>query len=113
MEPELARFGPPGFERDAAIEKFIENALSGLCAAEDPLAADARELGGLLDAAELEMESLMRALSGGYVQPGIYGSPSDNGREALPTGRNIYTLDAAKIRRPFLIRPARTWRTCC
>jgi cobaltochelatase CobN len=61
------------------------------------LALDALEIAENLKKTNNEMNSLMAALSGGYVSPGIYGTPDNNGRLVIPTGRNIYALDVDKV----------------
>ncbi|NIB38894.1 cobaltochelatase subunit CobN [Pseudomaricurvus alkylphenolicus] len=54
---------------------------------------DAR--GHLANAAEFEHASLLNALDGGYVSPATGGDPILNPL-ALPTGRNMYSIDAEK-----------------
>ncbi len=44
-----------------------------------------------------EMKSLMRALDGGFVQPGPSGLITRGKPEVLPTGRNLYSLDPTNI----------------
>ena len=61
------------------------------------LALDAAEIVGALRATDREMDALMDALSGRRVAPGIYGSAEDNGRESIPTGRNLFAMDSKKI----------------
>lgn len=60
------------------------------------LALDAAEIARALRGTA-EMDALMDALRGRYVSPGIYGSPEDNGRESIPTGRNLYAMDGKKV----------------
>lgn len=43
----------------------------------------------------LEWESIMGALSGGYVEPGLAADPSYS--DVLPTGRSMYTSDTTKM----------------
>ncbi|MBP8646196.1 MAG: cobaltochelatase subunit CobN [Syntrophobacteraceae bacterium] len=40
-----------------------------------------------------EIEAILRALSGGFVEPGPSGAPTRGQAEILPTGRNFYSLD--------------------
>lgn len=54
-------------------------------------------LEALAQSADNEKDSLRKALNGKYTAPGIYGGPDQNGREILPAGRNIYTMDVKKI----------------
>lgn len=42
-----------------------------------------------------EWESIINALSGGYVQPGLMADPSYS--DSLPTGTNAYTVDTTKM----------------
>ncbi len=49
----------------------------------------------LLNGSKLEQVSLVNALNGGYVEPASGGDPIVN-PQALPTGRNMYSIDAEK-----------------
>lgn len=40
-----------------------------------------------------EVENIIRALQGEYVEPGPAGSPTAGGADILPTGRNFYSVD--------------------
>ncbi|MFZ7120855.1 MAG: cobaltochelatase subunit CobN [Eubacteriaceae bacterium] len=55
------------------------------------------ELNNLLKKSNMEMENIIRLLSGEYIAPGISGLPDDNAMESLPTGRNLYISDDDKI----------------
>jgi len=44
----------------------------------------------------MEMSSLLNALKGGYVEPGLGKEPMMN-PSALPTGRNFYTIDPSVV----------------
>lgn len=44
-----------------------------------------------------ETKSLIRALDGRYVEPGMAGVPGDDLRNILPTGRNFYLLTIEKV----------------
>ncbi len=46
---------------------------------------------------EVETESLLNALSGGYVEPGPSGSLTRGKISILPTGRNFYAVDPRSI----------------
>ncbi|MCL1912406.1 MAG: cobaltochelatase subunit CobN [Eubacteriaceae bacterium] len=59
--------------------------------------ADIRDIKAKLTLASQEMDSLFSGLSGGYIPPGIFGAPDNNGREFIPTGRNMFTSDSARI----------------
>jgi cobaltochelatase CobN len=86
-------------EHSEAVTAIIRDALSRKTdmLASGVLALDALEIAENLKKTNNEMNSLMAALSGGYVSPGIYGTPDNNGRLVIPTGRNIYALDVDKV----------------
>jgi cobaltochelatase CobN len=44
-----------------------------------------------------ELDSVMRALAGGFVRPGPSGSPLRGLVNVLPTGRNFYTVDPRAV----------------
>ncbi len=44
-----------------------------------------------------ELESFARGLAGRYVPPGGSGAPTRGSLDALPTGRNFYSVDPARI----------------
>ena len=50
---------------------------------------------GLRDSSDLELSSMVRALDGGYVEPSPGGDPIVN-PDAVPTGRNLYSIDAER-----------------
>ena len=66
-----------------------------------PLAEDARAIAAGLAAAGDEMEALIRALSGRFISPGPCGDGSWNGREILPTGRNLHAAEPDRIPTEF------------
>jgi cobaltochelatase CobN len=47
-----------------------------------------------------EIDFSLRGLSGGFVPPGPSGAPSRGQADILPTGRNFYSVDPAKIPSP-------------
>ena len=47
-----------------------------------------------------ELDAVMTALDGGFVRPGPSGSPTRGQADILPTGRNFYSVDPAKIPTP-------------
>ncbi len=49
----------------------------------------------LLSGSELERVAMAQALAGGYIEPASGGDPIVN-PQALPTGRNMYAIDAEK-----------------
>lgn len=58
-----------------------------------------RHRDGLRDSSDLELRSVARALAGGYVEPSPGGDPIVN-PDAVPTGRNLYAIDAEKTPSP-------------
>ena len=44
-----------------------------------------------------EVDSVMKALRGGFVEPGPSGCPSRGRAQLLPTGRNFYSLDPESV----------------
>lgn len=44
-----------------------------------------------------EHEALLKALDGGFVEPGPSGAPSRGRADVLPTGRNLYTIDPRAV----------------
>lgn len=85
---------------EEATDVFLEKILAGKMdlSMNQTLAEDAVWLlEGLKLTAKSEMEGLLAALRGERVKPGIYGGPEDNGREILPTAKNIYTMDSKKV----------------
>ena len=58
-----------------------------------------RHRGGLRDSSDLELASVVRALAGGYVEPTPGGDPIVN-PDAVPTGRNLFSIDAERTPSP-------------
>ncbi len=56
-----------------------------------------REIGGKIAMSAREIPQLLRALNGEYIEPGLSGSLSMGKTEALPTGRNFYTVDVRAL----------------
>lgn len=78
-------------ERGLWLSQWIAMARQGQAPEENPLGQAltqdaARLMERLKSSAACEMESLMRALSGGYVSPGPAGDAMSNGRGILPAG---------------------------
>ena len=92
-------------ERGDRMAAFIDAALDApeRVSAPDmlPLAEDARAIAAGLTAAERETGALMQALSGRYVSPSPCGDGSWNGREILPTGRNLHGAEPDRIPTEF------------
>ena len=64
---------------------------------------DAIEIKTLLQQNTEEMESIVRALNGEYVQPAPGGDLLRDGAGVLPTGRNIFALDPYRMPGPTAI----------
>jgi cobaltochelatase CobN len=47
-----------------------------------------------------EIDSVMSALAGGFIEPGPSGAPTRGQADILPTGRNFYSVDPEKIPSP-------------
>ena len=60
----------------------------------------------LAQSGENELDSLTRALNGRFVRPGPSGDPLRT-QDALPTGRNFYSFDPAKVPTPEAMRLGR------
>ena len=108
-EPETASYWletADPLERGERMAAFIEAALDGRASAAAPeaLAEDARAIAAGLAAAEGETEALLRALSGRYIPPGPCGDGSWNGREILPTGRNLHGAEQDRVPTEFAYR---------
>jgi cobaltochelatase CobN len=59
---------------------------------------DAAMIGAALDRSALsEMDGLLRALDGRFVEPGPAGAPSRGRIDVLPTGRNLFTIDPRAV----------------
>ena len=48
-------------------------------------------------ACRAEIDALLHGLDGGYITPGLSGSPSSGKIEALPTGRNFFATDTTAL----------------
>ncbi|MCL1879938.1 MAG: cobaltochelatase subunit CobN [Actinomycetia bacterium] len=81
----------------AAMEDYIREVCYGDGCEYDPEMPGADQIrAGLLQTAE-ELEMVLRALDGGYLPSGESGMPDENGRNILPTGRNIFGLNIDKV----------------
>lgn len=63
----------------------------------DSLAAEVRFLWEGLQETKKELENLHKGLNGGFIPPGPSGMPDENGRNILPTGRNLFLLNVEKV----------------
>jgi len=56
------------------------------------------EVGAKLDACgSAEMDALVHALRGGFIQPSPSGAPGRGRKDVLPTGRNLFSVDPRAI----------------
>ncbi len=76
------------------LEKFIDSIISFDPANRTSMRDEIRNL--LIQSAANEMNSLLRALNGEFIQPVAAKSPVIN-LATLPTGRNMYTFDPSAI----------------
>lgn len=82
----------------APAEAEIQAMLALLPEKEHPAAAR-----HLRSSGDDEMQALLHALNGGFVEPGPAGDPLRNAG-ALPVGRNFYSFDPAKIPSPEALK---------
>ncbi|MDA8262776.1 MAG: cobaltochelatase subunit CobN [Actinomycetota bacterium] len=69
---------------------------------DDPtLAWVARRLHPALEATTRELSSTLDGLDGGFVPPGPSGAPTRGMAQALPTGRNFYSIDPKAVPSPL------------
>ncbi len=71
---------PDGILRDEMLAAFGDDAKAKLAAC-----------------GEAEMDALIHALSGGFVQPSPSGAPGRGRMDVLPTGRNLFSVDPRAI----------------
>ncbi len=79
-------------DRDAELARAVltlEASLNGID----------RHRAGLRSSTDLELETVVRALAGGYIEPTPGGDPLVN-PDAVPTGRNLFSIDAEKTPSP-------------
>ena len=55
------------------------------------------DVGGRMAMSTREIPQLLKALDGGYMEPGLSGSLALGKTQALPTGRNFYTSDVLSM----------------
>lgn len=104
-QPEVAEyFGGDVLKAGKAMRRFIDRALTmdpteleGLTPEQKMLAEDAMELVRGIFSCGQELDNLCRALAGRYILPSESGMPDENGRNVLPTGRNMYVSDLDKV----------------
>ena len=86
--------GAAGIELEERAARDAELARAVLTL-EASVAGIDRHRAGLRDSTDLELGSVARALAGGYVEPTPGGDPIVN-PDAVPTGRNLFSIDAEK-----------------
>ena len=62
-----------------------------------PLADFCMDVADRIAACHGEIDSLLHGLAGGFIAPGLSGSPSSGKIEALPTGRNFFATDVTAL----------------
>ena len=99
FDPRLdAAVDAAGVELEARAARDAELARAVLTL-ETSVAGIDRHRKGLRDSSDLELESVARGLAGGYVEPTPGGDPIVN-PDAVPTGRNLFSIDAEKTPSP-------------
>ncbi|HHL38900.1 MAG TPA: cobaltochelatase subunit CobN [Deltaproteobacteria bacterium] len=94
MREEMIPYGMHTYGR--AMDADEARAMAGAVAGRNP-DADEAEVARLVEAsAQREMENLLRGLEGRYVEPGEGNDPLRN-PQALPTGRNLYGFNPARL----------------
>jgi cobaltochelatase CobN len=83
--------------RDSTIDAIVSTDRSLLPIKAKVLAADMEQR--IVTSGPRELDSLMRALRGGYVGSGSAGEPVRN-PDAYPTGKNFYGIDPDKVPKP-------------
>ncbi len=69
----------------------------------DAFLCDVKELSirdGLHVLDETEMDAIVRALDGKFIEPGPAGAPSRGRSDVLPTGRNLFSVDPRSVSTP-------------
>ncbi|MGD9474090.1 MAG: cobaltochelatase subunit CobN [Eubacteriaceae bacterium] len=96
------------YDFNAGLLKFIEAVLEKKPLVNDlplnlekgeaaKLADDINDLSGSFIGVENELDQLVLALNGQYLEPGLSGMPKDGLLNVLPTGRNFYLMDTQKV----------------
>jgi cobaltochelatase CobN len=82
---------------DAAGSDLVKSVLDGTDVEfPDPLRARIGDLAGRIRASR-EMEAFLHAAGGGFIPPGPGGLVTRGGEGVLPTGRNLHSLDPARV----------------
>jgi cobaltochelatase CobN len=94
-----------GLDRDADLAEKLARLDAWLCDVKEMRIGDGlhvfgRTCGGddmRAACAKAEMNALLRALDGRFVEPGPAGAPSRGRADVLPTGRNLYCIDPRHV----------------
>ncbi|MCA3574190.1 MAG: cobaltochelatase subunit CobN, partial [Aestuariivirga sp.] len=109
-KPDLIAAGPPWRTAGDTVERLEHFAAALLSGAPCPDGFDATQ--AVLDGIETrlrpllrscgagEIASLLKGLSGRFVDPGPSGAPTRGRLDVLPTGRNFYSLDNRTVPTP-------------
>lgn len=98
----LAAIAKGGLERACGID--AEMSESEALTRVDAFLCDVKELSirdGLHRLDRGELDAIMRALDGRFIEPGPSGAPSRGRPDVLPTGRNLYSMDPRSIPTPL------------
>ena len=79
------------------MEAYVREVNYGDGSEYDPDSIDTALIKAGLAQTDNEMEMMLRALDGGYVTAGESGMPDNNGRNILPTGRNMFGLNIDRV----------------
>ncbi|MCL2045371.1 MAG: cobaltochelatase subunit CobN [Oscillospiraceae bacterium] len=79
------------------ITRYIREVYDGDGLELDIGSEDAKEIREALLEIDNEMNLLISGLEGSYIPAGESGMPDENGRNILPTGRNMFGLNADKV----------------
>jgi cobaltochelatase CobN len=105
---ELRRRIENEYDFNARLLKFIEAVLEKQDLPKDlpfnlkkqektKLIEEIQKISGSFKGIKNELDQLMEALNGKYLEPGLSGMPKDGLLNVLPTGRNFYLLDTQKV----------------
>ena len=89
----------PAYDRATAIieDLLAGRPVDGTETQTDPLADFCRDVARRIADCDGEIEQLLHGLDGGFIAPGLSGSPSSGKIEALPTGRNFFATDVTTL----------------
>lgn len=96
----LSRFQQTGYDVNRVREVIVDFFARTSPKLEKVLTYVAQELVPRVRLTSKEMDSLLKAFNGGFIEPGPAGAPTRGQADILPTGRNFFTLDPRKIPSP-------------